>query len=149
MTPGDEAAIGESVAAFYATFDNRGGRVPDEARLRAAVSPTARITRVTPAGADSWDLGAFLEPRLELLTGGRLQEFHEWEVTARTVGGERIASRWSEYAKAGVMDGVRFQGGGRKVIQLLRQGDGWLISSVLWEDVETPAETFQEGAPDR
>jgi hypothetical protein len=136
MDPADEQAIGGLVAAFYAAFDNRAGRRPDVLGLRGLFAPFALIVRVSAAGTDNWTVHNFLEPRAALLTDGTLTEFHEWEVRSRNVGGRRIASRWSEYEKAGVRDGTPFRGAGRKLIGLHRGGEGWLISSVLWEDHE-------------
>ena len=132
----DGRRIGELVFEFYSAFDNRGGRVPDFRRLREIFSPDARIRRVSLAGIDSWTLDAFLVPRIALLTGGGLTEFHEWEVAGHNSGGGSIASRWSEYAKVGFLDGVEFRGSGRKLIQMIAKDGRWQIDSILWEDAE-------------
>lgn len=130
----DQVAINELMYMFYSAFDNRSGRLPNNSALLEIFDPGARIIRITTGGAESWDLQGFLEPREALLTGGSLFDFHEWEIASETAGGDAIASRWSEYRKRGVLDGVEFSGGGRKVIQLYKHQSRWSISSILWED---------------
>lgn len=132
-TPSDPD-IETLIAAFYAAFDNRGSRVPDAAALRAMFGAGATVTRMTGGAAEVWDVEAFLAPRVAMLSDGRLADFHEWEVEARTVVRGAIASRWSRYAKAGRLDGASCGGGGEKFIQLRREAGGWKISAILWED---------------
>ncbi|HEY8004310.1 MAG TPA: hypothetical protein VIE16_08785 [Phenylobacterium sp.] len=130
MNPEIEALI----AAFYAAFDNRDARAPAGEALRAMFGTTATITRVAKDQADSWSPDAFIAPRVAMLTDGRLTEFHEWEVEARTIVLANIASRWSTYEKQGTLEGADYRGGGHKFIQMHRDGGRWLISSILWED---------------
>jgi len=136
MNAADERAIGGLVETFYAAFDNRGGRRPDILGLRALFAPYALIARVSAEGMDCWTVDKFLAPRAALLTDGTLTEFHEWEVRGRNVGGDLIATRWSEYEKAGVRDGTAFRGAGRKLVSLHKADGHWRIASVLWEDCQ-------------
>jgi hypothetical protein len=131
MTDPDIDAL---VAAFYAAFDNRGGRAPAVETLRAMFADAAVITRVSVDQVDNWTPEAFISPRGAMLTDGTLTGFHEWETEARTVVLDNIASRWSTYAKAGVLNGADYRGTGNKFIQFQRQDGRWLISSILWED---------------
>ena len=124
----------DAIDAFYAAFDNRGGRAPADDALRALFAPEATITRVADGAADTWDTDGFVAPRVELLTEGRLVEFHEWESESRTHVSGHIASRWSTYEKEGLLDGADYRGRGQKLLQLRRAGGRWLISSLLWED---------------
>ena len=59
--------IASLITAFYAAFDNRGGRPPAVAELRALFAPEASITRVNADGADTWDPEAFIAPRAAML----------------------------------------------------------------------------------
>ncbi|MBS0295288.1 MAG: DUF4440 domain-containing protein [Proteobacteria bacterium] len=129
-----EPAIEALIADFYAAFDNREGRQPSAEALRAMFDETATITRVGPNGADTWTPEAFISPRVAMLTDGTLTDFHEWEAGAHTRTLANIASRWSRYEKSGVLNGADYRGGGQKFIQMRRAGEGWLITSVLWED---------------
>ena len=126
--------IASLITAFYAAFDNRGGRAPAVAELRALLAPLATITRVNAEGADTWDPDAFIAPREAMLTDGTLTEFHEWEVAGRTEGFGHIAGHSSVYRKEGRLNGAPYEGSGRKFISLFNTGGRWLISSILWED---------------
>ena len=130
-----EAEIETLIAAFYAAFDNRRGRVPDGGALRAMFADGASITRAGAEGVDRWTVDAFVAPRIAMLTDGTLTDFHEWETGAQTVILGDIASRQSAYAKAGLLDGADYRGGGDKFIQLVRSGGRWRISAILWRDV--------------
>jgi hypothetical protein len=130
----DLAAIEEIVAAFYETFDNRAPRIVDGERLRPLCMPDVAIRCLKDGAATALGLADFLEPRVALLSGGRLVEFHEWELEGETTILGNIAAHSSRYRKEGRLDGEPYSGGGRKLMQLCRLQGTWLISSVLWED---------------
>ena len=132
-----EPEIETLIAAFYAAFDNRDGRVPDGAALRAMFADGASITRARPDGVDRWTIETFVAPRIAMLSDGTLTDFHEWETAARTVVLGTIASRQSAYAKAGRLNGADYRGGGDKFIQLIRSDGQWRISAILWRDAPT------------
>jgi hypothetical protein len=134
MIEQSDPEIESLVGAFYAAFDNRGGRAPAGEALRAMFAEAATITRVAPDLADIWAPDAFIAPRVAMLTDGTLTDFHEWETEARTVVLDNIASRWSRYEKSGTLNGADYRGGGQKFIQFQRADGRWLISSILWED---------------
>lgn len=134
MKPRFAAEIEELVAAFYAVFDNRNGQSLAIEELHAMFVKDATITRVALDRVDTWTTEAFISPRVAMLSDGTLTEFREWEIDAKTTVFESIASRCSHYKKTGLLNGVRYDGGGRKFIQLCRTTDRWLISSILWED---------------
>lgn len=123
------------IAAFYAAFDNRGARRPTVADVRRMFLPDGRVTRVSPAGVESWTVDQFIAPRITMLTNGTLVDFHEWEVDAETTVFGDIANRRSFYRKAGTLHGAPYGGEGRKFVQLVRVEGRWLINSVLWEDL--------------
>ena len=118
------------VAAFYAAFDNRDSRVPVASELLALFGEEATVTRVAGDEVETWSAEQFVAPRIAILTDGTLTDFHEWETEGRTVVAGSIAARWSTYEK----ESSSSRGGGTKLIHLRRQGDGWVISSLLWED---------------
>lgn len=122
------------VDAFYAAFDNRDRRVPDGEALRALFTEDATVTRVAGEQSDTWDADGFVSPRVALLSGGTLVDFHEWETDSRTVVHDHIASRWSTYEKEGVLNGAGYRGGGHKLLHFRRVGGRWRIASLLWED---------------
>lgn len=130
----ERAAIDALVRAFFAVFDNRGGRRPRLGELRELCRPECVITKSEPSGLTVTGLEAFIAPRAGLLSGGRLVDFFEEEVSGRTDLFGGVAQRISVYRKAGVLDGVAFSARGVKTLQFVRTADGWRISAVAWED---------------
>ena len=130
----DRRAIEALVRAFFAVFDNRGGRRPRLGELHELCVAECVITKSELSGLTVMGLEAFIAPRAELLSGGRLVEFFEEEVAGRTEQFGGIAQRISVYRKSGVLDGVAFAARGVKTMQLVRTADGWRISAVAWED---------------
>ena len=120
-------------AEFFGTFDNRGGKAADVARIRQLILPSGGIVKTGPEFT-IYSVDEFIEPRQRLLTGGRLVEFSEWEVSERTEIAGDIASRFAEYRKSGVLDGEPFEGGGTKTIQFVRTPQGWRITAFAWYD---------------
>lgn len=130
----DRAAIADIVSAFFAAF----GSGPDTAErllaLRALFLPEAVIVRTCGLVPAVYDVDGFIAPRQELLTGGTLVDFHEWEEQGRTDVFGDVAQHCCSYAKEGIQDGTAFSGRGVKTIQLVRTSDGWRISAAAWDD---------------
>ncbi|MET7743479.1 DUF4440 domain-containing protein [Streptomyces sp. NPDC005385] len=120
-------------AEFFGAFDNRGGTAADVARIRRLVLPGGVIVKTGPEFT-AYTVDEFVEPREQLLTDGRLTEFHEWETSERTDIAGDVAARFGEYRKAGILDGEPFEGGGTKAIQFVRTPDGWRIAAFSWYD---------------
>jgi hypothetical protein len=81
------------------------------------------------------DVRGFLEPRAELLFGGRLQDFAEWETESQTRIEGHIAQRWLRYRKSGRLDGRLVEGEGIKTLQFVRTARGWRIAALAWQDL--------------
>lgn len=130
----DAARIDALTARFFAAFANRGGAHPAVLTLPHLFAPGAAIA--VPDGGRSRvvDVRAFVEPRAELLHGGRLREFAEVELEAdtRIAGGSAV--RWSRYRKQGVLDGAPFAGTGTKMLTFARTEAGWRIVALAWHD---------------
>lgn len=129
-------SIDEIVSGFFCSFDNRRGRVPDFDLFRTFFVADSVIGNRTEARVTIWSLPDFWRPRNELLTGGRLIEFHEWETASETSIFDGIAVRHSSYQKEGLLDGLPYKGAGTKCFQFALTPDGWRIVYVLWEDQE-------------
>ncbi|MFF5447855.1 DUF4440 domain-containing protein [Streptomyces sp. NPDC012888] len=128
-----KAEIDRVTAEFFGAFDNRDGRAADLGRLRRLVVPGGVIVQ-TGAKFEVYSVEEFIGPREELLAGGRLVGFSEWETSERTEIEGDIASRFGEYRKSGVLDGEPFEGGGTKTIQFVRTPEGWRIAAFSWYD---------------
>jgi len=139
----DQTEIDRMVGVFYRAFDNRGGRRPVVDSLRELFVPQGVIVKNSGAEPEIHDLPGFIEPRRQLLTGGRLLEFFEEEFQSRTDFCGRLAQRLSLYRKSGVLDGAPLAAKGAKVFQFIQTPAGWRITSVAWDD-ERPGFTLPE-----
>lgn len=122
------------IASFYAAFDNRDDRMPGFETLARLFAPGAIVVRDTGQQCERYEVREFIEPRLRLLAGGSLVDFHEWETEASTEIAGLVAARSSRYEKLGLLDGKRYSGSGRKFFQLGRFDAAWLITAVAWSD---------------
>ena len=122
------------IGAFFSAFDNRDGRTPSVQEVTRLMVQGAVIAKRT---GDSFEITGpipFAEPRVALLTDGRLVNFHEWETESSTEVQGRMAVRRSRYAKEGTWGGAPSSGGGSKVFQLINVQGHWRILSLAWED---------------
>ncbi|MFD5590960.1 DUF4440 domain-containing protein [Streptomyces griseorubiginosus] len=119
--------------AFVGASDTRGGTPAAAARPPRLVLPEGVIVKTGPEFT-VYTVETFIEPRLRLLTEGRLVEFSEWETSERTDIAGDIASRVGTYRKSGILDGEPFEGGGTKTIQFVRTPEGWRIAALAWYD---------------
>ncbi|MEV6601755.1 DUF4440 domain-containing protein [Actinoplanes sp. NPDC051346] len=121
------------VRTFFAAFVSGA----DPARLDALADlflPRAVIIGTCGGEPVVYDVDAFIAPRRELLSGGRLTGFSEWELSGRTEVFGDIAQHFCGYAKSGSLDGVPFTARGMKTFQFVRTSAGWRISAVAWDD---------------
>jgi len=129
-------SINKIISIFYESFDNRNGRLPNFSRFQSCFEKGSSIGNRSDEEVRIWSLHDFWEPRYELLTGGRLREFHEWETAFETHVFNGIAMRHSSYQKNGKLDGLPYAGAGTKCFHLALTPEGWRITNVLWEDQE-------------
>ena len=134
--PSDSGQIDNLVNRFFSAFDNRNGRTPDYGNFSRCFADGATITVKKADQLHTWDLMSFWQPRFELLTGGRLKEFWEWETESDTRILGELAVHLCSYCKDGLLDGERYRGRGSKCFHLARIGADWRIVSILWEDLE-------------
>jgi hypothetical protein len=130
----DEEQIDTLIAAFYSTFDNRNGARPTLTDVTDCFADKAVIARRSNVGTDLYTPEEFALPRIALLTGGALLDFHEWEVDATTQVFDGIAVRTSRYSKSGLFNGEDYGGHGTKCFQLVEMSSGWRIASFAWVD---------------
>ncbi|MEJ6005863.1 GNAT family N-acetyltransferase [Paucibacter sp. AS339] len=135
----DEAKITALLQRFFKLFDNRDGRLAPLAAVPFFMLPRTLISRGSPpdeaAEPQQMSVQQFLLPRLELLRGGRLQQFSEWVTEQRIEVSGQVAQVWLRYRKAGLMDGEAFEGEGHKSLQLLKTRFGWRIAALAWQDI--------------
>ena len=135
---GSTEEIDAIVARFFSVFDNRSGAMPRFADLEECFTEKATIVRRSTSGADVYTVSEFGLPRIALLTGGGLRDFHEWETSSTTQVFSGIATRTSRYSKSGTMDAKPYAGSGTKCFHLVDLGAGWRIAALAWVDDDPP-----------
>lgn len=135
--PIDLEQIDQLIARFFAAFDNRAGAKPTLGAILDCFAEKAVIARSAGSDTQLFSPTEFAEPRLELLAGGALLDFHEAEESSSTSIFGRLATRTSRYRKAGVLKGCPYAGAGTKCFQLVASDSGWRILSLAWADDAT------------
>ena len=130
----DRTAIDELIHAFFGAFDNRNGRVPTSTEIASLFVADAAIMQAVQGEMRRMTIAEFAEPRVSLLTSGRLRDFHEWETSDTTSVHGGFAVRVSAYSKSGTLESRPYGGRGTKLFQLARMEDGWRIVSLCWFD---------------
>ncbi|MEU7583722.1 DUF4440 domain-containing protein [Streptomyces sp. NPDC041068] len=128
-----KAEIDTLTAEFLGSLDNRGGRAADVGRIRRLMVPGGLLV-VTGPKYTAYTVEEFIGPREELLSSGRVVEFHEWEISERTEIVGDIATRFGEYGKSGIANGEPFEGRGAQTFQFVRTPEGWRIAAFSWYD---------------
>lgn len=134
--PGKMTELDSFIGRFFAAFDNRQGRIPTRAEIDALFLETAVILQHAKGETVVMTVAEFAEPRVALLTSGRLREFSEWETTHSTQMFHPFAIRTSKYGKAGLLDSAPYEGSGTKLFHLVRLNGQWRIASLCWYDAE-------------
>ncbi|MBM2620966.1 DUF4440 domain-containing protein [Actinoplanes sp. LDG1-06] len=143
---GDELSY--LVRTFFAAFTSGDGCTERLTSLPGLFLPEAVIIKTGDGDPAIYTVDSFLKPRRDLLLGGALSEFREWETGGHTEMFGDIAQHFCSYAKAGVLDGIPFTGRGMKTMQFVRTKTGWRISSLAWHDENTATPTTPiTGAP--
>ncbi|MEP6881546.1 MAG: hypothetical protein ABI866_06110 [Dokdonella sp.] len=130
----DRNDIDRLIGDFFAAFDNRGDRTPKQAEMTALFADKAVVAKHEGGICELCSPTEFAAPRVTLLSGGGLTEFHEWEESASTEFAGEIAARTSRYAKAGLYNGAPYGGRGTKFFQLAKVHTGWRIVALTWID---------------
>ena len=146
MPSPDHDEVLATVDTFFAAFVSGPGAVEGAEQLRGVLDPDAVIVRAGGAAPTTYSVDTFIEPRVELLQSGALEDFREWVTSARVDLFGDIAQVWCTYAKEWVADGGSQQGRGTKSIQLVRTQDRWRITAVVWDD-ERPDLRVQDPDP--
>ena len=124
------------IARFYSVFDNRTGACAGVDEIASLFHEAGVIALRGAGGFQACSPIEFATPRVDLLRGGRLTGFHEWETAHESRVDGDLALRTSRYEKAGTMDGAPYAGKGTKFFQFIRMQGRWRILSLAWVDDE-------------
>ena len=128
------AAINKVIGAFFGAFDNRDGRVPTIDLLDSLFARASVVASHGVSGVAICTVKDFAQPRIALLSSGRLLNFSEWETDAQTTVLGSLAVRRSRYSKSGQLDGLPYAGSGTKFFQLALVENEWRIVALSWAD---------------
>ena len=126
--------ISALVEDFFAVFVDGDEAVARAAAIRRAFLPSAVIVNMSDGAPTAWGVEEFLEPRVELMTSGRLPGFAEWPVDIRVDVIGDVAHVWCRYEKSWTDEAGTQTGAGTKSIQLARTDGRWRISAIIWQD---------------
>jgi hypothetical protein len=127
--------ITELLARLYAVISFEEGGEPDWQGLRELFSEHARITRITPEGADYLTPTSFLAMTKNMLEVGAYTSFYEFELARHVQYFGDVAQVWSFYETRRNRRAQRPLGRGVNSIQLIRSGNVWRVLSLLWDEV--------------
>jgi hypothetical protein len=127
-------SIDEVTAAFFEAFTTVGREAPNIDVLYELFLPSATIVKAVGSALEVFDVRGFVEPRRALLTGGAIEDFKEYETSAKTDVFGNIAQRFSRYEKSWSAAGVEQRGSGAKSIQFVQTSEGWKIAALVWDD---------------
>jgi Domain of unknown function (DUF4440) len=130
----DDPSIARALEQLYEVISFEEGEDPNWQGLRAIFSPHARITRITPEGTDYMDRDGFLAMTRSLLELGAYTSFYEFEVARNVERFGGAAQVWSLYETRRNRDARAPLGRGVNSIQLIRDGDGWRVLGLLWDE---------------
>jgi hypothetical protein len=130
----DQLEIDALAKRFYSLFTNTNGRTPTVHEIDDLFIEQGVIVKAVGETPEIASPRAFMEPRVALLTDGRLVNFEERETKSRTEIYGPIAQRLSYYEKSGTFNGAPYGGNGTKVMQFVKIGGRWRFSATAWFD---------------
>ncbi len=126
--------LSQTLQAFYEAISFREGEEPDWEGMKAVFLPNARLTRLTPEGIEYFDLQTFEAMAMEMLDRGVYTSFFEQEVARRAEVFGAFAHVLSAYETKRSPNAKACLARGVNSIQLLWDGQGWRVLSLLWDE---------------
>jgi hypothetical protein len=127
-------ALDKTLREMYAAISFREGEEPDWEGMSAVFHSQARLTRITPEGVDHFNLSSFQAMAMEMLDRGVYTSFHEEEVARRAQIFGSLAHVLSAYETRRSPDALSCLARGVNSIQLLWEGNSWMVLSLLWDE---------------
>jgi hypothetical protein len=131
--------IAQLLARLYQVISFEEGEEPDFRGLSELFCEHARITRITPEGADYLTPESFLAMTRNLLEVGAYTSFYEFELARHVDCFGDVAQVWSFYETRRNRSAQRPLGRGINSIQLIQRGGAWRVLSLLWDEVQASA----------
>jgi hypothetical protein len=142
----ERVSLDNTLSRLYEVISFDEGGEPDWDGMRSVFSPHARFVRVTPEGTDHLDLPMFCAMAREMLDLGAYTGFHEREVSRRVDDLGGVVHVLSAYETKRHPTAIDRLGQGVNSIQLVREGDGWRVVSLCWDEEALRGPTIDLGA---
>jgi hypothetical protein len=136
MMDTNEKEIDDLARQFFDLFTNTDGKIPNVQKIKELFISNGTLINNTTDEPSIYNLESFIEPREAILTNGTLTDFVERETSHTTNIYGNIAQRSCTYKKSGELNGQAFSGEGRKLMQFIKVGERWFLTSVIWSDNE-------------
>jgi len=130
----DKDAIDRLIKQFFEIFANKDGGEKDWTTIYRLCIPETLIIKKEGLEQVVYNVKAFIDPRMILLTNGSITGFEEHETEEATVINRNIAQRFCRYRKTGFKNGQYFDASGTKLFHLVKMAEGWKIGALTWED---------------
>ena len=144
----DVAAIDATVKELYAAISFVEGE-PNWNLLRSLFSPAGQMIHVKINSIEAMSVETFISRMAEQIQTGKLRGFYEVEISRRLELFGNIAHVFSTFDARYKADDPAPLARGINSIQLLKNGDRWLVISLLWDEERSdrpiPAEYLPEG----
>ncbi|MBD1860367.1 MULTISPECIES: hypothetical protein [Trichocoleus] len=133
----DVESVDSIISALYNSISFGAGEQPDSNRLRSLFMPGAHLIHVKTDAADTMDVETFIDRLVQQIQAGILTEFIEAELARHTKSFGNIAQVFSTFETRLVTDYRSSSARGIHSIQLMRYGDRWWITNLLWDDEQS------------
>lgn len=130
----DVDSLDSIIQALYDSISFRAGEQPNSNRLRSLFMPGAQLVHVKTNVVDTMDVKTFMTRLIQQIQAGNLTEFIEAELARRTETFGNIAQVFSTFETRLVTEYRSSSARGIHSIQLMRYGDRWWITNLLWDD---------------
>jgi len=140
----DVESVDSIIRALYDAISFGAGEQPDSNRLRSLFMPGAQLIHVKTDAVDTMDAETFIARLIQQIQAGVLTEFIEVELARRTEAFGNIAQVFSTFETRLVTDYRSPSARGINSIQLMRYGDRWWITNLLWDDEQSDKPTPSE-----
>ena len=139
----DRAELDGLMDRFLRAVSFEPGSKPAYGDLHDLFSDGARLIKNSSDTPEISTVEEFIRPRQQSVDAGELTSFEEVEVAETTEIFGNVAHRFSTYTKRGTTNGAPIDARGMISTQFIRTPNGWLMSSMAWDDerpgLELPA----------
>ena len=130
----DLQLLNQTVKELYGTISFEKGRKPDLAKMKSLFIPDAKLVNNNGPKPIVLTVDQFRAVHLDRLLSGIIMSFEEKEVCHVTEIFGKIAHRFSTYETRFDLSDPRPFRVGINSIQFVKQGDHWLVASLVWND---------------